>query len=140
MNKHKQKVKRIILAVLISLFFISVPFAIYYNRQYDRFGTIGREKTPVFITIVAVDADRHVGTVRLTAAEYTSKNNAVKIFVMPLKRNLLPNVKYSIALVYENGILHAFVWEGLNETELQHINTYLARLNQVEGLLLSIKS
>lgn len=135
----KIKIGRIFLIVLAVFFFASVPFAVYYNQQYDRFGAIGREQTPVFITIVSVDADRYVGTFKLAAAQYTKKNDTVKILVMPLKRELLPNMKYSIAVVNETGILHAFISKDLNAQEIEHCTAYLEKLGENESLMLSIK-
>lgn len=134
------KIRKIVLWVLAALFFISVPFAVYYNQQYDRFGAIGREPTPVFITVIAIESDRYVGTFKLTAAEYTTKNDEVKILILPLKRELIQNMNYSIAIINENGILHAFISKGLDTHETEHCNAYLEKLAQKEGLLLSIKT
>ena len=124
-----KRFKRVVLVTLTVLFFASVPFAMWYNTNYDRYGMIVEPPIPVFISVCTVEVGGAFNnTLRQRAAEYTRANLNVKLFIMPLSREQANGQSYPIIIMRENDALHSFVSDALPGYETEHCHRFLATL------------
>ena len=80
---------KVIKTFVAVLFLLSVPWALWYNLTYDRYGSIDRPSPPVFIQIVTVDAGVFNNTLKTKAAEYATRNHGVRILYYQCRRSKL---------------------------------------------------
>ena len=116
------KVIKIIVAVL---FLVAVPWAMWYNINYDRYGTIDRPAPPVFIQVVTVDVGVFNNTLKSKAAEYANRNHGVRIFVLPLNQEQVGLQDFDIRIIRDDGVVYAFISHTQTKEALAHCRKFL---------------
>ena len=119
------RAKRIGVYVVIMLFFISVPFAMLHNLNYDRYGKIHSTPPTIFIQICMIDTPTHNHTFRIRASEYMAKHNNIKIFIIALSTELVTPMNHDIRIVRDDTTLHAFISGEQTTNAIRHSNDFL---------------
>ena len=114
-------VKTIALIALVAC----LPWAIYYNLNYDRYGVINRPAPPVFIQIVTVDAGVVNNTLKLRAAEYARRNFGVRVFVLPMTQDQIGTQEFDIRIIRDGDTLHAFISPLQTKESIEHCHDFL---------------
>lgn len=117
------KLKHIALFFAVILFAISIPFAMHYNLNYDKYGTVYRDTDSVFIRLITVNAAQYNTSIRLQAAKY---HRNVKIFVLPLVAEL--EYDWDIKIIPDDDTLHAFISKSQSSTAIRHCENFLVKL------------
>ena len=111
--------------VAVVLFLAAVPWAMHYNLNYDRYGTIDRPAPPVFIQVVTVDAGVFNNTLKAKAAEYSNRNNGVRIFVLPMTAEQVGLQEFDIRIIRDGGVLYTFISPTQTKEALEHCKKFL---------------
>jgi len=114
----------------IIFFLVSVPWAIHYNLNYDRYETITRPAPPVFIQIVTVDAGAFNNTLKTSAAKYSDRNYGVRIFVLPMTQEQIGTQEFDIRIIKDGDTLHAFISPIQTKEALKHCKEFLDKIAQ----------
>ena len=131
---------KIIKTIAITLFLLAVPWAIHYNLNYDRYGTIDRPSPPVFIQIVTVDAGSFNNTLKAKAAEYANRNHGVRIFVLPMTQEQIGTQEFDVRIIRDGGEVYAFIAPAQTKEALEHCEKFLSKIAQEsERLKINIK-
>jgi len=109
----------------IGLLLLAVPWAMWYNLNYDRYGTIDRPSPPVFIQVVTVDAGVFNNTLKAKAAEYANRNHGVRIFVLPMTQEQIGLQNFDIRIIKDGETLYAFISPAQTKEALNHCNKFL---------------
>ena len=126
MKFAKVQWRKIAFVTMSVLFFASVPFAMWYTLNFDKYGTIDSGVQPVFIQIIAIDTPRHNNDLRIFAAKYSTKHHGVKIFVLPLSTEQSNPLHSDIKIVRDGDVVHAFVSSAQPQSALQHCYDFLS--------------
>lgn len=118
-------VKKIGVILVVVLFFLSVPFAMVYNINYDRYGGINATAPTIFIQISMIDTPTHNNTFRIRASEYMAKHKNVKIFIIVLSAEQSNPMRHDIKIVRDDTTLHAFISNNQTNSAIQHSNDFL---------------
>ena len=106
----RQRLTKILVVTLAPVFFVAVPPAIWYCKNYNPVLIRQQEQPPVILNVVTVECGKHLGTIRRTAAEYSNRHRNVRIFITPLSRAQLQGFyDYDVLLTVESEILHNFI-------------------------------
>jgi len=133
-------VKTFKLTTVLLFLFVAVPWALWYNLTYDRYGSIDRPAPPVFIQIVTVDAGSINNTLKAKAAEYIRKHDMVRIFVLPMSQEQIGTQEFDIRIIRDGNILHAFISLAQVKEAVEHCRGFLAKVAQeIEGFVINIK-
>jgi hypothetical protein len=117
-----------------------VPWALYYNLNYDRFGVIDRSAPPVFIQVVTVDAGVVNNSLKSSAASYAQRNSATRIFVLPMTVEQIGTQEFAIRIIRDGNTLHCFVSPAQTKEALEHCQKFLQLITQeLEGFQIQIK-
>ena len=118
----------IIKVTVVVVFVALVPFAMWYNLSYDKYGTIESPTQPVFIQVCTVNTHLYNNTLRFKAVEYANENRAVKIFVLPLSIEQIVGHEYDIKIIYEDETLYAFISSNQDNTAIRHCEKFLNKV------------
>jgi len=119
---------RIIKIIAAALFLAAVPWAMWYNLNYDRYGTIDRPAPPVFIQVVTVDAGVFNNTLKSKAAEYANRNHGVRLFVLPMNAEQITLYDFDIRIIRDGGELYAFISPTQTKEAAGHCQRFLEYL------------
>lgn len=111
-------------------FLAAVPWAIHYNLHYDRYGVIDRPAPPVFIQIVTVDAGMLNNTLKSKGAEYSNRNQGVRIFVLPMTQEQISAQEFDIRIIKDGDTFHAFISPAQTKEAIKHCREFLNRISQ----------
>jgi len=123
-------VVKILKITAVALFLVSVPWALWYNLNYDRYGRLDRPAPPVFIQIVTVDAGSFNNTLKSRAAEYANRNYGVRIFVLPMTAEQISTQDFDIRIIREGSTVHAFISPTQTREAIQHCKDFLHKIAQ----------
>lgn len=112
------------------IFLAAVPWAMHYNLNYDRYGTIDRPTPPVFIQIVTVNAGVFNNTLKAKAAEYASRNHGVRIFVLPLTAEQVGAQEFDVRIIRDGLSVHAFISQAQTPHAVEHCQNFLHKIAQ----------
>jgi len=126
----KVKIFRIAKITGVALFLALVPWAIYYNLSFDRYGTIDRPTPPTFIQIVTVDVGGFNNTLKTNAAKYSSQFDDVRIFVLPMTNEQVGTQEFDIRIIRDGDVLHAFISPTQTKVATQHCKDFLDKIAQ----------
>ena len=133
--------RRIILVITVTVFLAAVPFAMWYNLNYDKYGSIDNPARPVFIQVCTVDTQAYNNTLRQKAAEYSNTNKTVRIFVLSLSPEQISGHEYDIKIINDDNTLHAFISPAQTEEAIRHCEKFLNNIQtQTEYKLVWKKS
>jgi len=155
-NKKRFSIRKAFFGVFWTLFLISVPFAMWYNINYDKYGEVFDTPQQITITIHAIDTSPYNNTFRRYSAEYSTKNQGVKIIIIPLTGEQSNPTHADIKIVrevtqtpeHQNSqsnnsqsatpptpitTIHAFISQNIPSHVLNHANGFIEFLiNQTE--------
>jgi len=120
---------KIVKATAVVLFLATVPWAMWYNLNYDRYGTIDRPAPPVFIQVVTVDAGVFNNTLKSKAAEYANRNHGVRIFVLPMSAEQVTLYDFDIRIIRDGGVLYSFISPTQTKEAIKHCEKFLEGVN-----------
>ena len=123
-------VMKIVKPIALLLFLAAVPWAMWYNLTYDRYGVANRPAPPVFIQIVTVDAGVFNNTLKSKAAEYARRNYGVRIFVLPMTVEQIGVQEFDIRIIRDSGTIHAFVSLAQTKEAIEHCHKFLEGIAQ----------
>jgi len=118
------KIKVVKIVALIVLL-AAVPWAMWYNLNYDRYGVIDRPAPPVFIQVVTVDAGVFNNTLKAQAATYSNRNHGVRIFVLPMTAEQVGLQDFDIRIIRDNNVLYAFISPTQTKEAIEHCKKFL---------------
>jgi hypothetical protein len=116
---------KILKAVALVVLLAAVPWAMYYNLNFDRYGVIDRPAPPVFIQIVTLDAGVFNNTLKARAADYASRNHGVRIFVLPMSAEQVSLYDFNIRIIRDGGVNYAFISPTQTKEALEHCKKFL---------------
>jgi hypothetical protein len=127
MPRQQVKPRFVVLAAISVLFLAAVCGAMWYNRGYDRYGSIAVEEPAVLIQVCTVDTGGKVtNALKYAGAEYTKQHTNVRIFVLPVSRLLINSQNPDVSIINENGTMYAFVSGAQAEHEIAHCREFLS--------------
>jgi len=118
-------VRRILKIAVAVVFLSAVPWAMWYNINYDRYGTIDRPAPPVFIQVVTVEAGIFNNTLKAKAAEYANRNHGVRIFVLPMTAEQIGLQDFDIRIIRDDDTFYAFISPTQTKEAIIHCEKFL---------------
>jgi len=99
---------KVLKALIILAFLASIPWAINYNLNFDKYGSLDNPAEPVFIQVCTLNTPNF----RQQAAEYSQKNPNVKIFTIALSAELIDTIQCDIKIIRDGETLRAFIYSS----------------------------
>jgi len=109
---------------LVVVLVCATPPAMWYCMNYDRYGSIGTARDPVFIQICTVGTPNFNNILRIAGVEYGRKNKGVKIIVVPLSEEQANGMDFDIKIVGN----FAFISAHQSPTAISHCKKFLNNL------------
>ena len=121
---------KVLKIITLVIFLASVPWAMWYNLNFDRYGIIDRPAPPVFIQVVTVDVGVFNNTLKTHAAAYSNRNHGVRNFVLPLNAEQIGLQEFDIRIIKDDGVFYAFISPTQTKEAGEHCRKFLEKLEQ----------